>query len=342
MMLPIVSFTVATHVLNGGGAEGAYFVAQILLFVLPVAVVYSSRTWVVTAIDRDTTLRLLHAISGTVMACGFGVFVQAIIHRSTGVVVGSVSSFADRFSYDLTVNAYSVLSVILAVGLVLGPILVRRGYWAQGLTLAVVSGGAILVNTSRSGLLVGSAVLLISLAVPVRGVSRILPRLAIIPGAIFAYWMFSLYSESNRGVADFLDDNGRFKTFEDALAAIGTDPASLLMGKGYNPTAYVGTLPHNFLLETLLSSGMIVLIAVLVLIIGLWRFLAQSEWKYPFYIFLAGGMLFAGFYAVKAAVIVTILMIVFRAADGAIPGDFKDKKLRDFSRKHSGMSLPIG
>ena len=313
-VLPIVAFTIATHFLNDNAGEGAYYIIQFLLFVLPLVVVYSCRDWVATVIDRDAAQRLLRTLASTLIACALGVFIQAFVHTTTGNIIGSVSFFRNRVSYDLTMNAYSVLSVILSVGLVLAPSLFRRGLWLQGTMLIVFCGGAILVNTSRSGLVIGSLVLLISLLFPPAGINRILPRLALIPAAGFVYWLYKSYAASARGTRSLFDDNGRATTYDQALATIGSDLPTLLLGIGYNSVAYTSMSPHNFLLETVLRSGLIVSIAFATLAIGLLKFLSRTEWQYSVWVFLGGGMLFAGLYAVKAAVIVTVVMVVLGAA----------------------------
>ena len=316
-LVVIAALTVATHIFNGSGTEGIYYIAQVLLFVLPASIVYLSRDWIVTVVGSHAIPRLLNTLAATLMACGLGVFLQVIVHRTTEVTIGSVSFFANRISYDLTLNAFSVLSVILAIGFVIVPVLIRRGSWLQGLALAAVSGGAILLNTSRSGLFVGLLVLLVSLLFPAGGGKQMLLRLVFFPAAIFAYWLYALYSGSGRGVQDFFDDNGRFETFAHALTTLATNPITLFFGAGYNSSAYAAMSPHNFLIESLLRSGLIVFLAVFILIAGLLRYLWRTEWQYPVWVLLAGGMLFAGFYAVKAAVVVAIVMLVLRAADSA-------------------------
>ncbi|WP_372468635.1 O-antigen ligase family protein [Microbacterium maritypicum] len=311
----IVAFSILTGLSSGDGADGWYYIAQFLMFTVPAVIVYEARSWIRATLDKDAANRLLSTLASTQLALAIGVLVQWQLHSRLGISLGSISFFAERVTYDLTVSAYSVLSGLLAIGIVLAPTLWRRGRWKMAVILAVVSSFAIVVNSSRTGIIVGAVVLGLAILFPPKGARRFGARLAIVPAGILAWWMYDLYAGSVRGREGFLDDNGRFETFRNAFDRMMATDENFLLGVGY--ADYEGVAPHNFVVETLVSSGVIVSAVVFALIVGLLVYLRQSEWQYSIWALLGASMLFAGFYAVKAAAVIAVLMLALRAADNA-------------------------
>lgn len=332
MLFIVIAFSVLTGLTAADGAEGWYYIAQFLMFIVPAVIVYEARAWTREVIDKAAVDRLLATLAATQLALAVGVLIQWLLHSRLGVSLGSISFFAERITYDLTVSAYSVLSGLLAVGIVLAPTLWRRGRWKMAVLLAVVSSFAIIINSSRTGIIVGAIVLGLAILFPPKGARRFGARLAIIPAAVLAWWMYDLYASSVRGREGFLDDNGRFETFRNALELMTSSDTNFLLGVGY--ADYDGTAPHNFFVETLVSSGVVVSGVLFLLIIGLLVYLRQTEWQYPIWALLGASMLFAGFYAVKAAAVVAILMLVMRSVDGKDDPEHLDADVESSPEKH--------
>ncbi|MCT1364399.1 MULTISPECIES: O-antigen ligase [unclassified Microbacterium] len=310
-LFTVLAFSILTGLSSADGAEGWYYIAQFLMFVVPAILVYEARGWTAATLGRDAVDRLLGVLASTQLAIAVGVIAQWQLHSRWGVSLGSISFFVERVTYDLTVSAYSVLSGLLAIGIVLTPTLWRRGRWKMAIVLAVVSSFAIVVNSSRTGIIVGAAILGLAILFPPKGARRFGARLAIIPAGILAWWMYNLYATSARGREGFFDDNGRFETFQHAWEVMTASDINLLLGVGY--ADYEGTAPHNFLVETLVSSGIIVSAMIFALIVGLLIYLRGTEWQYPIWALLASSMLYAGFYAVKAAAVIAVLMLALRS-----------------------------
>ncbi|MEJ6554012.1 hypothetical protein PQI51_03115 [Microbacterium esteraromaticum] len=316
LMLVIVSFSVLTGLSTDDGSEGWYYLAQFLLLVIPPALFYESRDWVASTLDAEAVSRLFSILVFTLLATALGVIAQWQLHSRTGMIVGNISFFLQRVTYDLTVPAYSVLSGLLALGIAIAPTLWRRGRRTMSIVLATVSAFAIVVNSSRTGLVVGLLVVGLSLLFPPRGARRFVARLALIPVGVLGWWLFDYFSTAaNRGSAMqvLLDDNGRFNTFDRAFELLFSGDDTVLTGVGY--ANYPGTPPHNFAVETMASSGLVAAACVGMLAIGLLWYLRGTEWQYAVWSLLAASMFFSGFYAVKAAVVVAIAMIAFRAAE---------------------------
>ncbi|MFJ2506339.1 hypothetical protein [Microbacterium sp. NPDC087592] len=318
LLLILVSFSVLTGMSTAEGIEGWYYLVTFLLLVVPIVLVYEARDWVREQLDADSVNRLLTTLAGVQLALAVGVLIQWQVHTRLGIIIGEIGFFNVRVTYDLTISAYSVLSGLLAVGIVLAPTLWRRGRWKMAILLAAVSGFAIVINSSRTGLVVGVAVLGLSLLFPPRGVRRIGARLAIIPAAGLAWWLFDSYESSARGsmATGLFDENGRFETFDRAFRQLFANDMTAIIGLGY--ADYKGVPPHNFIVETMASSGVVTAAIVVLLAAGMLIYLRGSEWQYPVWALLGSSMLFSGFYAVKGAMVIAVLMIAFRAAESAV------------------------
>lgn len=316
LLFILVAFSVLTGVSVADPSDGWYYLAQFLIFIIPAVLIYEARHWTREVVDTAAIGRLIGVLASTQLALAVGVIIQWLLDSRFGIALGSISFFAERVTYDLTLSAYSVLSGLLSIGIVLAPTLWRRGSWQMAVVLAVVSSFAIVINSSRTGIVVGVVVLGLAILFPPKGARRFGARLAIIPAGVLAWWMYSLYASSVRGDEEFLDDNGRFESFRAAIENGMASDVSFLLGVGY--ADYEGLAPHNFFVETFVSSGAIVAAVVFALITGLLVYLRQSEWQYPIWALLGASMLFAGFYAVKAAVVIVVLMLVLRASEESV------------------------
>lgn len=294
-----------------------YYAAQLILFVVPALIVFAARDKAATLFAPGASRRLLISLAAAIGALGVGVLAQWQIHLLTGLELGQISYFRSRTSYDLLIPAYSVLSGILALGLPLGPILWRRSAKTLGLVLPILSSIAILINSSRTGLIAGAVTLLLILLFPPNYISRTASRLAVIPVIGLLGLAYAAMINSPRFVGrDFLDDHGRFETFRAGWNAVTSGPMYLFFGYGY--AAYPETVPHNFIVETFVSSGLMVLIIFLGWLTRFGVYLKGSSWFFLPFSLLAGSMFYSGFYAVKAFTIVLVVAILCKALDDKV------------------------
>lgn len=296
------------------GLAGLYYFAQLLVLAFPVVFAFKARGWIVSSLHADSTRRLLRDFAAVIAAIAIGVLLQAGIYFSTGVTLGNVSFFLDRVSFDLTIPAFSVLSGILALGVVLGPVLWRDSAKVSAVILMALSAAAILVNSSRTGIAAAAVVLMLMVLFPPRGVARTASRLAIIPIGVFIWVLFELLQSSSRfedGTGLF-DDNGRLESIVYPLRIFVDHVHNILAGVGY---VYEGEKPHNFIVETLVSSGIIVSVIVVIWIIALLVHVRGGPWVYILATLLVGSMFYAGFYAVKVFAVAAILAIIATAVE---------------------------
>lgn len=329
---------VSTPFLSDGWASGpvaaSYYSVQLALFAFPLSTVYFARSWVAQNLPPVGRERILGGLIGTLMAMAIAVIIQWALYTFFGISIGSISSFLQRTSFDILIPAFSVTSALLGIGTALAGSLWRGHRRLQAVALVVISNIAIIVNSSRIGLISGFLALTVSLFFPPRGFPRASSRLAIFPalclGAVFAS---ELLTQGGRGGIGLLDDNGRFETYINGLEQLARDPLVTLIGEGY--TSGETMAPHNFFLETLVRSGIPAGLCILILTAGILFYLRGSEWIYPCIGLLIASMAFTGFYAVKAAAAIAVVMVILKAADpdGAISPPFYE------AATHRGVRL---
>lgn len=337
---PIAVYSVVVFVAVGlmtallvTGLPGLYYLVQLLLFIIPVLLAYKARHYVAATLDASSGKRLLHVFSATIVTMAIGVLLQSQLYTRAGITLGNVSFFQARVSYDLTIPAFSVLSGILAMGIVLGPILWRNSSKISGILIAILSSTAILVNSSRTGLAAGGIVLILMILFPPRGVRRTASRLAVIPVGGFLWLLYESLQSSSRfsESGGLFDDNGRFESVTEPMGVFLDSVQNVLIGIGY---VYEGEKPHNFVIETLVSSGIIAFLILMVWGAALLFYMRGSEWFYLILTLLAGSMFYAGFYAVKVFTVVAILAIVSKSIDS-----LAEKSREENSPEKSSLSI---
>lgn len=310
-MFLLVGATSINSIESQQPAEFYYFV-QIVLFIIPPVIFLEARRILPFELSTDFTQRALGTLAGTVIAMGVGVLIQWIAYNQLGLKLGYISLFKARTTFDLLIPAYSVLSGILSIGMVLGPIVWRRKSVLVGSILVVLSGVAILINSSRTGLAAGAVSLLLIILFPPRGVTKTSSRLAIIPAAGILYFFFQKMLNSSRfKSAGVLDANGRYETFEAGKDLLHGKIEHVLFGVGYSD--YPTIPPHNFMLETLVCSGLISAVVIFWYVGKICWELRGTDWFFPLLSLLLSSLLFSGFYGVKAFPIVAIVCIAMKA-----------------------------
>ncbi|QNP93887.1 O-antigen ligase family protein [Corynebacterium wankanglinii] len=307
-MVVFVLGTVVTTLQSNGGVREVYYSTQIALLILPPSVALIARKHRESLVTRGEQDHLLFAVAGAIAASGTAVVVQWLLATRFGLSLGHIAFFQNRVSYDLLIPAYSALSALLSIGLPLGPVLWRTGRKLAAVTLPVLSGISIVINSSRTGFVAGAIGLAIILLFPPRGVNRVGNVLLLIPASAFVIWLFNKVTDSSRfKSASLWSANGRFETYTAGYELWTQYPRYFLFGRGY--ANYPTMPPHNFFLETLVCSGLIVALAVAVVFVRFIWFTWGTSWCYLIATYLTAGMFFSGFYNFKPLAILLIIGI---------------------------------
>ena len=111
------------------------------------------------------------------------------------------------------------------------------------------------------------------------------------------------------------DDNGRFQSYANALSIFGEKIQNVFvgLGYGYDFATNLNTNPHNFIVETLVKSGVIVSVILFIWIGAILVRLRSSDWFFLLLSLLLGSMFYSGFYAVKVFTVVAVFGIIAQA-----------------------------
>ena len=308
LLVVFVLGTLVTTLQSNGGIREVYYSTQIALLVFPPSLALIARKHRESLMTRDEHNHLLFAVSGAIAASGTAVVFQWLLATRLGLSLGHIAFFQNRVSYDLLIPAYSALSALLSIGLPLGPVLWRMGKKFAAVALPVLCGIAIVINSSRTGFAAGAIGLAVILLFPPRGANRVGNVLLLIPASAFVIWLFNKVTDSSRfKSASLWSANGRFETYTAGYELWTKYPRYFLFGRGY--ANYPTIPPHNFILETLVCSGLIVALALAVVIVRFIRFTWGTSWCYLIVTYLTAGMFFSGFYNFKPLAILLVISI---------------------------------
>lgn len=322
---PLATYSVLTFLLVGlftavavdPVVDGLYHFTQLLLFIMPVLFAYRARRYLSRVLPSGFGDTLLLHLAGTVAAMAVGVLMQWALSSFAGILLGNISYFQARVTYDLTISAFSVMSGVLSLGIVIAPGLWRRDHRVLAVVLPVLSAVAILINTSRTGLFAAAVAAVLIILFPPSGASRVNSRLAIIPISVFLWLIYQSLMGLDRfsSSSGVFDDNGRFQSYANALSIFGEKIQNVFvgLGYGYDFATNLNTNPHNFIVETLVKSGVIVSVILFIWIGAILVHLRSSDWFFLLLSLLLGSMFYSGFYAVKVFTVVAVFGIIARA-----------------------------
>ena len=125
--------------------------------------------------------------------------------------------------------------------------------------------------------------------------------------------------------------SGRIEGYNEALDFIESSPIYLFFGNGLASINYNFTLPHNFILQTFMCSGIFVLLFVLVMIYKIIKSTTNDTFKYILICIFIGGLLTTDFYANTFFTVFAIIGLVCSSLNG---GESYEEKI-DYNNSSS-------
>jgi len=119
-----------------------------------------------------------------------------------------------------------------------------------------------------------------------------------------------------RGDASIFSGSGRIEGYNEAWNFTQSSPIYLLFGNGLASINYNFTLPHNLILQTLMCSGIFVLLFVLVMIYKIIKVTNNDTFKYILICIFIGGLLTTDFYANTFFTVFAIIGLVCSSLNG--------------------------
>ena len=273
-------------------------VAQIMIMMLPIIIVHSSRY--VLPFSLDQIYKLIEKYADICVATSVGMLVQYIFYRFLNKSIGIIMlSGGGRASMFCLFRGASILPIFMGLGIVFLLIeCLAKKVTVQSAVKILIIFLAVLFNNSRTALFILMVICAIICLKYFIHRFYLGTLLAIIVGLIGSYVAINYTLTSRQHLQGFLDDNHRFLTFQNGMNIWLANEKNFILGEGFTGGRWEGiTKPHNFVIQTLAQCGIIVFIIVACLLCK--YFLDNSHNPYLFMpLFIIGSsMLVTDFYA---------------------------------------------
>lgn len=251
---------------------------------------------------NDKMKEYIQIVFGTALA----VIMQYILDRYLGIAVGNITYFPGRTIYDLLFIGYSVLSIYLGTGSIMIYIYTQGKLEIKDMLGIFMILLAIVVNSSRTGLVV--CILMLGILFFKKIIKRITIK-EIFMGIIALSMSITLIGVlvESRGINSIFDANGRDTA---ALEGIELFMKSPIIGVGLIPEDYKIMLPHNFIIQYLMQMGMIGGILVASYIFKSLIDLKDTKLKYLNIFILIGGLFVTDLHANTFYTVILIMAYI--------------------------------
>lgn len=314
MMLLILLIAINFR-LDYNASTGINDFIQFIVMVISMIEIYQLKYLEKNILNRDELLKMKKNIICTVLATSLTVIIQYILYKILNINVGYITVFSGRIIFNLLYKGQSVLSIFLGIGIILGILEIfynngKRINIIKNIALISISTLAILMNSSRTGIIVAA---IVSVLIILKNMTKN-PKNILITVAIFTILCMSWNSiigilKTNR-TDDLLDDNGRFITYKDGINILMTNSKTVFFGNGISPENYNITIPHNFIIETAMKVGIIFAGIAIALIIKLLISINNSNFKYIIWHIFLSSMFVTSFHEMTFIIVFIMISII--------------------------------
>lgn len=300
--ISLILVIIALAIVFINSIRGEYYVSnlvkflQLLLMVVPIFLYYQQRKFFSNYMSDDLKNELEKIINISIISTAIAVLVEYIVFTRLGIRVGNITLFPGRTTYDYLFQGYSVLSIYLGIGVVLNFNILMRKIKIKNIIMILICLVAIVINSSRTGLISAMAICAVILLLNAfKSVKQLLLSLIIIIIGISMCFIIMGEMLENRSGDNLLDDNGRFEGYVQSIETSTKSIENLTLGIGLAPQNYEYTQPHNFIIQTILTMGIIVTFIWIICIIKILRDIRESNFKFVIWYILLSSMLVTGF-----------------------------------------------
>lgn len=306
---------------------------QICLMFIPLILAYDQRDYLISRISfKNNTDKFLDMINLTILATAVGVIVQYVFYRKLGLRLGNITFYPGRTVYDLLISGASVLSLYLSIGVAINVKKIYTKFRIINLIYILICVVGIVVNSSRTGL-VAAIIISILIAMPqmIKNKKSLLITLIMIPVFIFVFQDMVDTLLANRSTSSLFEANGRMGTYKYGFDLLTENMVKFLFGSGLSLDNYSRIIPHNFILETLVTMGTVVSIIIFSLIFIALKYINKNKNKYIIWVILIGSMFITNFQGNTFFTVYMIVMILESRLLIERKVDLKDEESRNFN-----------
>ena len=285
---------------------------QICLMLIPLCIVFDQKDYLKTQLFEKNVETMISVINAVILASAFGVFSQYCFHYYLHITVGNWTFYPNRVVIDVLIKGYSVLSVILSCGIAINLRRFCDNYKIKYVFFAMICLIGIVLNSSRAGIVVALIISpLIVLPSIIKSRRNFVVGMFLFPVLLFiASVMISIQLQA-RDTRYLFDDNGRFETYIYAKNLLLAGIKPFLFGSGLSLENYSMIIPHNFILELAVDTGILVTSVVVVMVYKLLKYVKQYKYRHIVYCIFLGSMMITNFQANYYAVIFIIIAVLY-------------------------------
>lgn len=310
LLLLFTSFIIITNFSLYFANDSVIKVIQVFLMIVPVLLSVEQADFLSEKVDKKTLRNIENNIIYTITATAVAVIFQYTIFNINGTMLGKITIYEGRIVFDLLFKAYSVLSLYMGLGIVISVKRFFKEYKIIYLVLSLIILVGIVFNSSRTGLVASLIVSLIIVLKSLKYKKKYILKIIVILIGIFIMILATNFLLNSRNTNTLMDNNGRFGTYEYSFNLIFRNFLSFLLGNGLSLSNYNEMVAHNFFMETILSSGIVVFSIVFYWCVKLLKCINRSEFKYIIWAIFIGSMFITNFQGNMFATIFFIISII--------------------------------
>ncbi len=294
---------------------GILEVGQVLMMIIPIVTTYMCKDLIAKKINKKEFNNYILKIEDIITGTAICTMVQCILYSTLNIHLGKISIYTNRIVFDLFFKAYSVLSLFISIGIVIAIIelissLKKRKINYDQIIRIIIFIIAIVLNSSRTGLIAGiitTFIIINSKHINLESKKKKKLNLIFIALAILG---ISLISLTRKDMSNIFSDNERKKTYIYGISLITKSPINTLLGNGLSTKNYDHIMPHNFILETLTTSGIFVTTLVCIYLTKFLLYIKTTNYRFIIYCILIGSMFITCFYGNPFTTVYMILAII--------------------------------
>lgn len=305
-------------------------IAQIFVMLIPIVMLHSVKRSL--QIETAEAQKLISMYVDVCIATSIAMLVQYIFYFFVHIQVGIIEVYGGgRVSCQCLFKGASILPVFIGIGMVILFLdMLSYRITITGILKMMVLFLAVILNSSRTALF---ALIIVLAFVCLRQLVKrpgLKPLLVTLTGFFVAaggvYYIISL----RRGLTGFLDANGRVETWINGISIWLADIKNFLIGGGLSDGLWTSMMePHNFPIQTLAQSGLIISLIIFNMIFTYLWHNRRNRNKYAIWFVLLSGFLVTDFYANAFTTVIFILVDLYGVSNTDMAGKGQIQFLRN-------------
>lgn len=311
-----LGIVIINNILSDHYKENLIELVQVILMVIPGLMVYQQRKFLSDQLNENSKEVWIKFINISIVATAITTILQYFLHTKLGIIVGNVSIHNSRTIYDLLFKGFSIQSIYLGIGIVLNMGIFLDKHRLKNIVIIIICILGIIINSSRTGLVVAAIVCIMILAIKSKkSMKNFLISVFTFLLGIVVFYFAAQFILQNRAIDGFLGDNGRFDTYIHGLETIGENARNLLFGIGLSSLNYDFTFPHNFIIQSILTMGIIVTVIWCILIFYILKYVKKTDFKYILWHIFISSMLVTSFQDMSFITLYIILAMLLTSIE---------------------------